>query len=644
MSKKNEDKIKMWPIIMVGVMLIGACSFSQWKAIGRSTVGGNAAASLSHPGHPSTQRTPPSQRDEKAIGSSQLKNDKKAAIATAETLLRNEKATRLSEAGRPVEERALAAESYVPRDVIIEDDGSEHIRMDRKLRGLPVIGGGVVVHSREGRLLSMTRTLDLQLPDPKALDRPLLPVLSQQQAVIAANQYFPPDLLLEPTATMVYFAKDNSAILAYEVELFGNAEDKMPVNDLIYVDATTAAYLGRDSKIHAVATRGTAYTLLRGKVEITTDSVIAQQSPELQAGYVLSDPGRGGSRTLDGRNATAYEKLINAAEEYMDLHQVPTIAGSLLGKPYFDADNVWGTNQVNLSQRIGSEVHYGLAETWDYFKKQHNRNGIANDGIGTRAVANIASAESEFTNAFWSDGVKTMFYLNGSAEEASNPVIAIDVAGHEMSHGVTGATAMLLSSQDSGGLGEATSDIFGTMVEFFDNNPRDPPDYLLGENVYASGKPFRYMFKPSLDTRRGPDGRQYSSYDCYPKDGFNETVDEHFSSGVGNHFFYLLSEGAVVPKSHRSSLIRADLVCNGNTALRGITNNLAAQIWYRALTLYMTEQATYPQAREATQHAAADLQARGFLNAKQADAVACAWEAVEVPLPKGSKFSSCLRL
>ncbi|HSX63275.1 MAG TPA: M4 family metallopeptidase, partial [Pseudoxanthomonas sp.] len=330
--------------------------------------------------------------------------------------------------------------------------------------------------------------------------------------------------------------------------------------------------------------------------------------------------------------------------DYMDLREVATISDSMLGEPYFDTDNVWGTSQVDLSQRIGAEVHYGLAKTWDYFKQRHDRNGIANDGKGMRAIANIASANSEFTNAFWMDGLNTMFYLNGSAEDGSNPVIEIDVAGHEMTHGVTHATAMLLSSEDSGGLNEATSDIFGTMVEFFDNNPKQPPNYLLGEHVFVSGKPFRYMFKPSLDAFPAPNGRQYASYDCYPKSGFDNTVDEHLSSGTGNHFFYLLSEGAVVPKSHQSTLTKADLVCNGNTALRGITNRTAAQIWYRALTLYMTESTTYPQAREATQQAAMDLKERGLLSAWQVDAVACAWEAVDVPLPKGSRHKGCLRL
>ncbi|WP_226470732.1 M4 family metallopeptidase, partial [Luteimonas panaciterrae] len=95
----------------------------------------------------------------------------------------------------------------------------------------------------------------------------------------------------------------------------------------------------------------------------------------------------------------------------------------------------------------------------------------------------------------------------------------------------------------------------------------------------------------------------------------------------------------VVPASYRAELVKADLVCNGDIDLTRITNKVAAQVWYRAITLYMTSQTGYPKAREATQQAAADLLDRGLLSKKQANAVACAWEAVNVPLPDGSKLA-----
>src|SRR5262249_59404514 len=83
-----------------------------------------------------------------------------------------------------------------------------------------------------------------------------------------------------------------------------------------------------------------------------------------------------------------------------------------------------------------------------------------------------------------------------------NPFDSLDVAGHEMSHGVTSHTAGLIYSGESGGLNEGTSDIFGSMVEFYANNANDPGDYLIGEEIWTpsrSGDALRYMYNPSKD-------------------------------------------------------------------------------------------------------------------------------------------------
>ncbi len=102
-------------------------------------------------------------------------------------------------------------------------------------------------------------------------------------------------------------------------------------------------------------------------------------------------------------------------------------------------------------------------------------------------------------NAFWDDSCFCMTYGDGSGN--THPLTSLDVAGHEMSHGVTSNTAGLNYSGESGGLNEATSDIFGTGVEFFANNAADKGDYLIGEeiDINGDGSPLRYMDKPSKD-------------------------------------------------------------------------------------------------------------------------------------------------
>ena len=283
--------------------------------------------------------------------------------------------------------------------------------------------------------------------------------------------------------------------------------------------------------------------------------------------------------------------------------------------------NTWGNFLVSNAQTAAADAHYGVATTWDYFKTQHGRNGIADDGVG--AISRVHYGRN-YGNAFWNDTCFCMTFGDGSG--TSLPLVALDIAGHEMSHGVTSRSADLVYSGESGGLNEATSDIFGTMVEYYANNSNDPGDYVIGEKLYANNaalnNAIRWMFKPSLEGA----GR---SQDCYgPTTG---SIDVHFSSGPANHFFYLLAEGAVVPAGFGAgswaNLTPAKLVCNGNTAIAGIGRDAAGKIWYRALTVYMTSSTDYAGARAATISASTDLY--GATSA-QTNAVKAAWSAVSV--------------
>jgi Zn-dependent metalloprotease len=188
-----------------------------------------------------------------------------------------------------------------------------------------------------------------------------------------------------------------------------------------------------------------------------------------------------------------------------------------------------------------------------------------------------------------------------------------------MSHGITSRTSNLTYSGESGGLNEGTSDIFGTMVEFFANNAKDTPDYLIGERLYKSGSSaLRFMYHPSLDG---------ASADCWY--GTVGALNVHYSSGVTNHFFYLLAEGSA-PAGQPASP-----TCNpgdtrqakGSAAVGGIGRDAAQRIWYRALTVYFTSSTNYSGARAATLNAARDLFGAG---SSEQNAVAAAWAAVNV--------------
>jgi Zn-dependent metalloprotease len=267
--------------------------------------------------------------------------------------------------------------------------------------------------------------------------------------------------------------------------------------------------------------------------------------------------------------------------------------------------------------------------TWDYYKNTHGRNGIFNNGTGVKSYAhsNFGSVggPNGGINAAWY--ANAMYYGDGDLTYGYLPIVSIDVAGHEMSHGVNQATAGLVYSGDAGGLNEGNSDIMGTLVEFYANNANDPGDFVIGEELITNNanetKGFRTMFKQDADGK---------SFSCYPAGGFNPALSSgahnpHYTSGVANRFFYLLAEGAVVPSNFVGTYTANQLVCNGNTALVGIGRAKAGAIWYRALSTKFTSSTTYPQARTGTLQAAAELYGTG---SPEYNAVAAAWSAVSV--------------
>ena len=161
-----------------------------------------------------------------------------------------------------------------------------------------------------------------------------------------------------------------------------------------------------------------------------------------------------------------------------------------------DADDTWGDGTGNDRQTAAVDAHYGAATTWDFYKPELGRDGIAGDG---RAAYSRVHFGTGYVNAFWDDSCFCMTYGDGADDKS--PLTAIDVAGHEMSHGLTSATANLDYAGESGGLNEATSDIFGTSVEFYAENATDRGDYLIGEkiDINGDGTPLRYMDEPSKD-------------------------------------------------------------------------------------------------------------------------------------------------
>ncbi len=478
-----------------------------------------------------------------------------------------------------------ASQEFRLRQIVRDSLGQTHVRLDQVYQGVPVFGQQLIVHlDRSGAPQSVTGAYLAGIAVSTQ------PALSADQARTVATQHFPGPLAKTPEADLVLYPRDGQIHLVYRVVL---SDDAAPRRIVAFVDAATGQIVHSYDDLHTlfrspalelaaagstsaaptptVAATGIGNSLYSGTVTITTDFSGST--------YRMIDPTRGGLSTRDMRNIRF-----------------------LSGKIFTDTDNVWGNGETSDRASAGVDAHFGAESTWDYYLTVHGRNGIYDDGDGKVSRVHYGR---RYNNAFWSDTCQCMTYGDGNGTLFS-PLVSLDVAGHEMTHGVTSATADLIYSGESGGLNEAMSDIFGTMVEFFAaaHGATKTPNYWIGEDIYTPGTPgdaLRYMDNPTQD------GHSIDTYDDYVN-GMNV----HYSSGIANNAFYLLAEGG----THRLGGV-----------VTGIGRSAAERIFYRALTVYMIPSETFSQARADTTQAAIDLFGS---NSQAVISVGEAWSAVGV--------------
>ncbi|EST28467.1 hypothetical protein N566_22715 [Streptomycetaceae bacterium MP113-05] len=445
------------------------------------------------------------------------------------------------------------------KDVVKNRDGSTHTRYERTYAGLPVLGGQLIVHrTPDGSVdgVDKATTARIQVPTTKA------PAQHKPAKAKAKGSEAP---------RKVIWAADGTPTLAWERVVGGKQKDGTPNELHVITDAKTGEKLFEWQAVH----NGTGNSMYVGEVELGTAGS--------GGSFTMTDTARGGHETQDADNG----------------NQVFT-----------DADDAWGDGTAADPQTAAVDAHYGAALTWDYYKNQHGRDGIRGDGQGATSNVHYGNA---YSNAFWQDSCFCMTYGDGAGN--TKPLTSIDVAAHEMTHGVTANTAGLVYSGESGGLNEATSDIFAAAVEFHANNSSDVGDYLVGEkiDIRGDGSPLRYMDEPSKDG---------ASLDYWYSGAGN--VDVHYSSGIANHFFYLLSEGSGQKTVNGVSY---DSPTYDGEGVTGIGIGKAEQIWFKALSEKMLPNETFAQARTHTLQAAGELYGT---DSPEQLAVAHAWAAVNV--------------
>ena len=257
------------------------------------------------------------------------------------------------------------------------------------------------------------------------------------------------------------------------------------------------------------------------------------------------------------------------------------------------SENGAATNDAALDA-----AHDNAGAVYNYYNNTFGRDSYDDNGATLNSTVHYSS---NYNNAFWNGS--QMVYGDGDGSTFSPLSEALDVVGHELTHAVTENESNLVYRNQSGALNESISDIFGVLM--------DPGDWMVGEDVYTpgtAGDALRYMDDPT----RGGQPDHMSNY-------VNTTSDNggvHTNSGIPNKAAYLMSEGG----TH-----------HGITVL-GFGRNTMGQVFYETQVHWLTSNADFTDARDATLDAVAALFPGDM---SKNNTVQNAWAAVGVGLPAG---------
>lgn len=433
----------------------------------------------------------------------------------------------------------------------VDELGFTHVRVQQTVSGIPVFGGEAIVHLRpDGRLRGVTdnRVADVKV-DPRAS-------LTETDAIFRAIDsagLSEDTLTAAPTAVLNVLRRDGQDRLVWVVQLEQIDAQHAPTRPQVFVDAHDGSVVWTIEALRTAEGRSN----YSGTVQLDTynDGTI----------YYMEDTGRDiGTYSFGYGESNLY---------YLT-----------------DNDDVWSDDPTAV------DVHYGAAATWDYFWEAFGRQGPDGQGGpryidsrdgGEAVVSMLVHYSRNYNNAFYSGEVFVFGDGDGSQFGA---LTSLDVVAHEMSHAVNGSSAGFTYYGESGALDEGFADIFAAMVER-DAYGESARMWTIGEDCYTpsvSGDALRYITSP---TRNGYSPDHYSSRYTGPEDN----AGVHVNSGIVSLAFYLHAEGGGHPTS--GDPLQVD----------GISSDTAAEIWYRALTHYMTASTDFAGARVAVLLAAADL-------------------------------------
>src|SRR3954471_23671508 len=350
---------------------------------------------------------------------------RKQAIADARKALSAHKGTGHVKSG----------DAFTPRTVVVAKNGAADVRFDRTYKGLPVYGGDLIVHLKPG---GSYRALNTATPAT---------AVSTTAKVAASSAASTSRARLQGTVASVgkphlaVWATGRSSTLVWETVVRGVRADRTPSVLHVLVDAVKGKVVTKRDEIDTLlsaAQQRAAEARAKAAPNGGVSALTAGTGNSIYSGTVSIDLTQSGSTwsMKDPSHGNGYTTNLNHAT-------------SGTGTTFSNTTGTFGNGTTSDAASAGVDAHYGAAATFDYYKNVQGRNGIFGNGAGVPSRTHYGNA---YVNAFW-DGTQ-MTYGDGTGN--ARPLTELDVAGHEMSHGVSGAIVGWEENGETGGMNEGT--------------------------------------------------------------------------------------------------------------------------------------------------------------------------------------------
>lgn len=501
-----------------------------------------------------------------------------------------------------------------------------HIRVQQTLAGKPIYGQDMILHVDHGSLRDLngfawTGQLPSKLPAPALAEQ----ALGAARAFLEAKQVsFQQGALMpglnhrEDKAELIWYPQNGKLVLAYEIEIHPNMMDHWTV----FVDASTLEVLKSFSELCSIAPLQ-LYDNYACEVKDKASSGVNGDNMDMPV--VLDGPTVVTDQDLKNTNRTVNGYLVGSNFFMIDASRTGMYQGNQSVMPNEPVGVIWTLDAQNTSPQQSSfevvhvsntnnnwknlevSAHYNGGEAYEYFRTKFNRNSINGSGGNIISIINVTDEnDNSMDNAFWNGAA--MFYGNGNVA-FTQLAKGLDVAGHEMSHGVIQNTANLEYEGQSGALNESYADVFGAMI--------DRDDWQMGEDVsnpafFPSGT-MRDLSNPNNGgTKLGDPGWQpkhMNEFQNLPNTPEGDNGGVHINSGIPNKAFFNLATA--------------------------IGKDKAEQIYYKALTDYLVKSSQFVDMRNAVEKAATDLH---DANSTEVIAVRNAFAAVGIGAGAGEDY------